>query len=59
MISLASAGYGGSRVAQHLLRPHLAFQPIWGWGDFGSSSFFTQIPHQKEHEILVDVFTPT
>jgi len=34
MISLASAGYGSSRVA-HLLQPHLVFQPIWGWGDFG------------------------
>jgi hypothetical protein len=36
MISLASAGYGESRVAQHLLRPHLVIQPIWGWGDLGS-----------------------
>jgi len=35
MISLASAGYGGSQVAQHLLRPHLVFQPIWGWGNLG------------------------
>jgi len=32
MILLASAGYGGSRVAQHLLRPNLVFQPIWGVG---------------------------
>jgi hypothetical protein len=35
-ISLASACYGDSRVAKHLLRPQLVFQPIWGWGDLGS-----------------------
>jgi len=35
-ISLASVCYGNSQVAQHLLRPHLVFQPIWGWGDLGS-----------------------
>jgi len=36
VISLASAGYGSSRVVQHLFRPNLVFQPIWGWGDLGS-----------------------
>jgi len=36
MISLASVYYGDSRVAKHFLRPHLVFQPIWGWGDLGS-----------------------
>jgi hypothetical protein len=35
MISLAIFGYGGYRVARHFLRPHLVFQPIWGWGDLG------------------------
>jgi len=35
-ISLASVCYGDSRVAKHLLRPHLVFQPIWWWGDLGS-----------------------
>jgi len=35
MITLAIAGYGGSRVAQHLLWPKLVFQPIWGWGNLG------------------------
>jgi len=25
-----------SRVAQHLLCPHLVFQPFWGWGNLGS-----------------------
>jgi hypothetical protein len=36
VISLASAGYGGCRVAQHLFRPNLVFRPIWVWGDLGS-----------------------
>jgi len=36
VISLASAGYGGSRVAQHLFRRNLVFQPICGWGNLGS-----------------------
>ena len=36
MISLPSACYGNSRVAKHLLRPNLVFQPIWGWGNLGS-----------------------
>jgi len=36
VISLASAGYGGCRVAQHLFWPNLVFQPVWGWGDLGS-----------------------
>ena len=35
-ILLASVCYGDSRVAKHLLQPHLVFQPIWGWGDLGS-----------------------
>jgi len=35
MITLAVAGYGGSRVAQRLLQPQLVFQPIRGWGDLG------------------------
>jgi len=35
MISLAIVGYGRYRVAQHLLRPHLVFEPIWGWGNLG------------------------
>jgi hypothetical protein len=35
-ISLASACYSDSRVAQYLLWPHLVFQPIWGCGDLGS-----------------------
>jgi len=35
LISLASVGYDGSRAAQHLLKPHLVFQPNWGWGDLG------------------------
>jgi hypothetical protein len=36
MISLAIVCYGDSGVAKHFLRPHLVFQPIWGWGDLGS-----------------------
>jgi len=36
MILLASAGYGDSWGAQHLLQPHLVLQPIWGWGNLGS-----------------------
>jgi len=36
MISLASVCYCDSRVAKHSLRPHLVFQPIWGWGNLGS-----------------------
>jgi len=28
MISLASAGYGGSQVTEHFLQPHLVFQPV-------------------------------
>jgi hypothetical protein len=35
MILLAVAGYGDSRVAHHLLRLHLVFQLIWGWGSLG------------------------
>ena len=42
MISLAIAGYGGSQVTQHLLQPHLVFQPIWGWVDLGFFSFFNK-----------------
>jgi len=29
-ISLAGVRYGGCEAAQHLLLPHLVFQPIWG-----------------------------
>jgi hypothetical protein len=35
MISLASVGYGNSRVTEHILWLHLVFQPIWGCGDPG------------------------
>jgi len=35
MISLASVGYGNSRVTEHILWLHLVFQPIWRWGDPG------------------------
>jgi len=35
MISLAGVGYSRYQVAQHLLWPHLVFQPIWGWGNLG------------------------
>ena len=59
MISLASAGYGGSRVVQHLLRQHLVFQPIWGWGDLGSFQLLQSNSHQKEPEISVGIFSPT
>jgi hypothetical protein len=46
MISLASAGYGGSQTAR-LLQLHMVFQPMWGWGDLGffqlfQSKFFTR-----------------
>ena len=44
---------------QLLLRPHLFFQPIWGWGDLGLSRFLNQIPHQKEPEISVGIFSHT
>jgi len=59
MISLVSACYGESRVAKHVLRPNLVFQPIWGWAIFALSSFLNQIPHQKEPEILVGIFSLT
>jgi hypothetical protein len=59
MMSLASAGYGSSLAAQHLLRLHLVFQPNWKGGIFAFSSFFNQIPHQKEPEISVGTFSPT
>jgi len=36
----------------------LGFQPVWGWGDLGFSSFFNQIPHQKGPEIPVGIFSP-
>jgi len=36
VISLASVGYGGSRVTQPLFQPNLVFQPIWWWGNLGS-----------------------
>jgi len=36
MILLGSVCYGDSCVAKQFLRPHLVFQPIWGWGDLGS-----------------------
>ena len=55
MILLASVGYGSSWVTQHLLQLHLVFQPIWEWGDLGFSSFFNQIPYQKEPEFLVGI----
>jgi hypothetical protein len=58
MISLASACYGNSQVAKQFLRPNLVFQPIWGWGDLALSSFLNQIPHQKEPEISVGIFSP-
>jgi hypothetical protein len=34
-ILLASVGYDSSRATQHLLLPHLVFQPNWEWGDLG------------------------
>jgi len=34
-ILLASVGYDGSQATQHLLPPHLVFQPNWGWGKLG------------------------
>jgi len=58
MISLDSAGYGGSQAA-HLLRLYMVFQSIWGWGDLCFSSFFNKILHQKEPEILVGILSPT
>jgi len=60
MISLASAGYGSSRVAQHLLRPHFVFQLGRGWEVIlAFSSFFNPTPHQKEPEISEGIFSPT
>jgi hypothetical protein len=44
LISLASVCYGDSRVAKHLLRPHLFFRPICGWGDLG----YFQLPQSHE-----------
>jgi hypothetical protein len=57
-ISLANACYSDSRVAKRLLRPNSVFQPIWEWGDLGSFQL-SQIPLQKEPEILVGMFSPT
>jgi len=36
VILLASVCHGDSWVAKHFLHLNLVFQPVWGWGDFGS-----------------------
>jgi len=59
LISLANVCYGDSQVTKHFLRPNLVFQPIWGGAILALSSFLNQIPHQKEPEISVGVFSPT
>jgi hypothetical protein len=59
MILWAIAGYDGTRVAKHLLRLPLVFQRIWGGVILALSSFFNEIPHQKEPEITVGIFCPT
>jgi len=46
-VSLASACYGNSRVAQHLLQLHLVFQQNWGWGSLGSF-WLTQLNSSPE-----------
>ena len=58
MIWLASVCYGDRRVTKHFFCPHFFFQPIWGWEILALYSFLTQIPHQKEPEILVGIFSP-
>ena len=60
MISLASAVYGSSRVAPHLLRPYLVFQPNWG-GGFDDLGFFQLLQSNSSPEGAhsVGVFSPT
>jgi len=59
MTSMANVCCGDSQIAKHYLSPHFVFQPIWGWGILALYSFPNQIPHQKEPEILVGIFSPT
>jgi hypothetical protein len=56
MISLASVCYGDSQVAKHFLNWHLVFQS-GGGAILVLSSFLNQIPHQKEPEISVGIFS--
>jgi len=57
-LSLASVCYDDSQVAKHLLQLHLLFQS-GGGAILALSSFLNQIPHHKEPEISVGIFSPT
>jgi len=58
-ISLASACYGDSQVAKHFLCLNMSSNQYGGGAILALSSFLNQIPHQKEPEISVGIFSPT
>jgi hypothetical protein len=57
MISLAS--YGDSQVAKHICARIWSSNQSGGGVILALSSFLDQIPHQKEPEISVGIFSPT
>jgi len=59
VISLASAGYGGSRGAQHNFSRTWSSNQSGGGAIMALSSFFNQISHQKDPEVSVGIFSPT
>jgi len=59
MISLAIVCYGDSRVAKHFLRLNQSSNQSRGGAILAISSFLNQIPHHKEPEISVGIFSPT
>jgi len=58
MISLASVCYGDSQVAKLFSTPGLPTN-LGGGAILALYSFLNQIPHQKEPEISVGMFSPT
>jgi len=59
MTSLAGVCYDDSREKEHFLRPHLVFQPMWGWGDLGSFQLPQSNSSSEEPGISVGIFSPT
>jgi hypothetical protein len=59
MISLASVGYGDSRGTKYICASTWSSNQSGGGAILALFSFLNQIPHQKELEISVGIFSPT
>jgi len=55
----ASVCYGNSRVTKHFFACTCSSTQSGGGAILALSSFLNQIPHQKEPEISMGIFSPT